>query len=72
MTSCPSSIAEWPVWLHEGHQCEPGPCECKCGCFSRLVCKKLAGQLCSKCLLSFYRDDDDVHGPAETPEKGSV
>lgn len=47
--------------LHEDHDCNPGPCQCKCGCTVSLGCTVLFGPLCSVCFVQDIRGDNE-HG----------
>ena len=58
------TLNEWLVQYHASHNCNPGPCECKCGCTVQLGCKVMS-PFCSKCHLAIVRYDDDEHGYRE-------
>lgn len=51
--------------LHASHDCNPGPCLCKCGCTVRLGCRTALGGLCSVCHISYVRGDDEHGFPEE-------
>lgn len=55
------SMLDWLKEYHAGHNCDPGSCECKCGCQVTMGCRNLSN-LCSMCHVRWVRDDDD-HGP---------
>jgi hypothetical protein len=55
--------AEWDALLkeyHAGHDCNPGPCVCKCGCTQMMGCTAMGG-LCSVCHQKYFRDYEE-HG----------
>ena len=45
---------------HASHDCDPGPCVCRCGCKVEMGCRALGG-LCSRCHLDYIWDEGD-HG----------
>jgi len=55
-----SFIEQWQADYHASHDCDPGPCMCKCGCTQQMGCRALGG-MCSVCHVRYLRDDDK-HG----------
>ena len=50
------SLAEF----HAGHDCNPGKCQCKCGCETQIGCRAY-GELCSLCHMEAIYDESE-HG----------
>lgn len=55
-----TAIGEWTRDYHASHECDPGPCVCRCGCTQQMGCRALGG-LCSVCHVRYLRDDE-AHG----------
>lgn len=49
--------------LHASHDCNPGPCICKCGCVTPMGCRTALGGLCSTCHLEAIYDEGDCGFP---------
>ena len=57
------SMAELLREYHASHDCDPGACECKCGCTIEMGCRAMAN-LCSVCQVKWGRDYEE-HGPKD-------
>lgn len=46
--------------FHEGHDCNPGVCQCGCGCQRKIPCRTAHGLVCAFCMREIG-DGYDYH-----------
>jgi hypothetical protein len=56
------SMIDMLAVLHTTHDCNLGPCVCKCGCMNQLGCRAALGGLCSMCQIEVVRYGNVEHG----------